>query len=62
MLFTHLVPYHVVIGQVSPSMAYLGCFAERCGVEIAEDLEAQLGRQGGEEVDFEEVTDVGRDE
>jgi hypothetical protein len=43
-------------------MAYLGCFAERRGVEIAEDLEAQLGRQGGEEVDFEEVADVGRDE
>ena len=47
---------------MSPSMAHLRGFAEGGSVEIAEDLEAQLRRQRGEEVDFEETADVGGDE
>ena len=62
MLLAHLVPHHVIIGELSPPPADLGGVAERGGVEVAEDLEAQFGGQSAEEVDLDEVADGGGDE
>jgi hypothetical protein len=59
-LLAHPVPYDVVVGHLSPSPTNFGGCAERCGVEEAEDLEAQLVGKGRDEVDFDEVADVGR--
>jgi hypothetical protein len=62
MLLAHLVPDHVVIGELSPSTADLGGLAEGCCVEVAEDLEAQFRRKCAEEVDLDEVADRRGDE
>jgi hypothetical protein len=54
-LLAHSVPYHIIIGEGAPALAYLCGFAERCGVEVAEDLVGYLGGEGGDEVDSDEV-------
>ena len=62
MLLAHLVPHHIIICQASPALADLGCLAQGCRVEITKDLEGYLGRESGDEVDSNEISDGGRDE
>ena len=57
MLLAHLVPNDVVICQLSPPSVDLRGLAERGCVEVAEDLEAQLGGERAEEVDLDEIAD-----
>lgn len=61
-LLAHLVPDHIVVGELSPFAAHLSRFAERGCVEIGEDFEAQLMRQCANEVDLDQVTDGRGDE
>ena len=56
-LLAHLVPNDVVICQLSPPSIDLRGLAERGCVEVAEDLEAQLGGERAEEVDLDEIAD-----
>ena len=56
-LLAHLVPNDVVICQLSPPSVDLRGLAERGCVEVAEDLEAQLGGERAEEVDLDEIAD-----
>jgi hypothetical protein len=54
-LFTHLVPHNIIVGKESPAPTDLGCFAKRCGVEVAEDLESKFWGKEGEKVDIDHV-------
>lgn len=53
------MPYHVVVGELPPPAAHLGGFAERGSVEVAQDLVAELGGEGGEEVNLDQVAHIG---
>jgi hypothetical protein len=61
-LFTHLVPYNIVISKQSPSPTNLGGLAERRCVEIAEDLEPEFWRKKGEKVDVDHIPHLNGEE
>jgi hypothetical protein len=50
------MPDHVIVGQTPPSLAHLCGLAERGGIQVAQDLERDLGRESGEEVDPDEFS------
>jgi hypothetical protein len=56
------MPDNIVISQLSPSSADLSSLCERRGVQRAQDLEAKLRREQGEEVDLDQVPYGSRDE
>lgn len=56
------MPDDIIVGHFSPAATDLGGLAQRRGIEVAEDLEAELWRQSRHEVDFDQVADRGGDE
>lgn len=62
MLLAHFVPDNIVVGKGSPSSGDLSCLAERGSIEEGKDSEGEFGREGGDEVDSDEVSESAGDE
>lgn len=56
------MPDNIVICKTSPPLTDLGRFAEGGGIEVTQDLEAELRGESREEVDLDQVSNVRRDE
>jgi hypothetical protein len=59
MLFAHFVPYHIVVGKLSPTPTYLSSFAKRRGVQVTEYFKSKLRGKESQKVDVDKVFDGG---
>jgi len=56
------MPDNIIVGQLAPSPRHPGCLAQRCCVKIAEYAEGDLSWKGGEEVNPDELANIGGEE
>jgi len=58
-LFTHPMPDHIIIGQYPPPLTHLRCFAQRCSIQVTQDLVCYFDGQSRDEVDSNKVSNGG---